>query len=253
MADASNQVNLFIPCEMDLFSPLVAHSVVEVLERQGVTIHYNEEQTCCGRKFFFAGETEYAKNLGYKMMSEYEDSPYPIVIPSSGCAGYIRRYFGNLLTNMSMVNSLKTFISNTYELCDYLVNVRGLTTVNNCFDHRVFYFKSCSARNMYGEGADAAEILLSNTKRLVLLHDPNMIECCAANGKFATSNPEMSEKLLEIIVNKIYAMGAQFVTSTDIHCLQHLESFIQSKGMGLEVIHVADILNSKEDSVKTNM
>lgn len=246
MTDTSNHVNLFIPCDMDMFSTGQARSVLSVLKKLNFEVHYNESQTCCGRKFFFAGETSCARELGYKMMSEYENNPYPIVIPSTACAGYIKKYFADLLTNVSMVNDLKNFIANTYELCDYLVNVKGITCANNAFNQRVFYFKSCSARNVYKNSADAAEILLRNTKNIVLLQDPEMINCCSANGKFSTSNPEASDKLLEIIVNKIYSMGAQYVTSSDIHCLQHLDAFIQSKGIGLEVMHIADILNSDE-------
>jgi hypothetical protein len=52
--------------------------------------------------------------------------------------------------------------------------------------------------------------------------------------------------MLQQIVDKIYSMGAQSVTSTDIHCLQHIDAYIQAHNVGLEVIHIADILNASE-------
>lgn len=245
MAAPGNHVNLFIPCEMDMFSPSVAQSVLLLLEKFGLEVHYNAEQTCCGHNFYFSGEIETAKELGAKMMSEYEGSKYPLVIPSAACAGFIRKYYSQLLTNVSVVNDLKNFISNTYELCDYIVNQLGITSLDNHFPQRVFYFKSCAARNMY-ELHDEAEILLKNTKGLDLLTDLEMMDCCSANGRFSVINPEASDLMIEKIATKIYSMGAQYVTSTDINCLQHLDAFIQSKGMGLEVIHIADILNAEE-------
>ena len=245
MADQGNQVNLFIPCEMDLFSPSVAQSVIHLLEKLGLEVHYNSEQTCCGQCFYFSGEMENARELGAKMMSEYEGSKFPLVIPSAACAGFIRKYYSQLLTNVSVVNDLKNFVTNTYELCDFLVNHLGVTSLNNHFPQRVFYFKSCAARNMY-EMEDEAEILLKNTNGLDLLTDNEMTDCCSANGRFSVINSETSDRMIEKIVTKIYSMGAQYVTSTDINCLQHFDAFIQSKGMGLEVIHIADILNAEE-------
>lgn len=244
MANQSNQVNVFIPCDMDMFSPQVAESVVQLLEKLGLVVHYNAEQTCCGRKFYFSGETECARDLATKMMSEFGESKYPLIIPSAACAGFIRKYYGSLLTNISVVNDLRNFVANTYELCDFIVNQLGVTKLNNRFAERVFYFKSCAARNMYGL-EDEAEILLRNTDGLELLTDPDMTGCCSANGRFSVINPEMSDQMIEKIVTKIYSMGTQYITSTDIHCLQHFDAFIQAKGIGLEVIHIADILNAE--------
>lgn len=245
MADQGNHVNVFIPCDMDMFSPQVAGSVIQLLEKLGLTVHYNEEQTCCGRKFYFSGELECAKELGAKMMSEYEGSNYPLVIPSAACAGFIRKYYSQMLTNVSVVNDLKNFVANTFELCDFIVNQRGVTNLGNTFRERVFYFKSCAARNVYGM-EDEAEILLANTKGLDLLTDPEMKDCCSANGRFSVINPEMSDQMIGKIATKIYSMGAKYVTSTDIHCLQHLDAYIQANQMGLEVIHIADILNAED-------
>lgn len=235
-----NTVNVFIPCSMDMFSPRIPHSVISLLEKLGDQCYYNEESTCCGRKFFMEGAIECAKQLGEKLMSEYNPK-YPMVIPSSACVGYIRNYYKRLFENTAVPADLKNFTRNVYELCEYIVNVKGITELNNTFNHRVFYFKSCAARNIH-KLDEEPEILLRNTNGLDLLMDPEMNFCCSANGRFAVSNPETSDDMLEKIIGEIYARGAQYVTSTDVHCLQYLDSFIQSKEISLEVIHIADIL-----------
>ncbi|MDR3047644.1 MAG: (Fe-S)-binding protein [Bacteroidales bacterium] len=240
----NDTVNLFIPCSMDMFAPTIPISVIKVLEHLGQSCFYNEESTCCGRKFFMEGAEEEAIYLSNKLMTEFSNK-LPLIIPSTACSGYIKTHFKTLFENISVPAELEFFVNNVYDLCDYIVNVKHVTCVDNTFNHRVFYFKSCAARNMYNLGNEP-EILLKNTKGLDLLTDPDMIDCCSANGQFALQNPEVSDIMLSSLIDKIYRQGAQYVTSTDIHCLQYIDAYIQSEEIGIEVIHIADILASKE-------
>lgn len=243
---ASHTVNLFIPCSMDMFSPAIPYSVVGLLEKLGDKIYYNPESTCCGRKFFMEGAIDCAKQLGEKLMSEY-DPKFPMVVPSSACVGYIKNHFRKLFENVTVPAQLKQFTHNIYELCDYIVNVKGITSLGNTFNQRVFYFKSCAARNMYKMGNEP-ETLLSNTRGLDLLTDDEINFCCSANGRFAIRNSEVSDSMLKEIVDKVYNLGAQYITSTDIHCLQYIDAHIQSRGGGVEVIHIADILVGENET-----
>ena len=49
---------------MDMFTPSTAWSVINVLEKLGEPVIYNPEQTCCGRKFYYEGDIETARELG---------------------------------------------------------------------------------------------------------------------------------------------------------------------------------------------
>jgi len=235
-----SKVNVFIPCCMDMFSPTVPKSVFAVLERLGDEVIYNSEQTCCGRRFYQVGELELAKELANKLILEY-DSKYPMNVPTTSCVGYIKNYYKELLENSAEVNMVRNFTQNIYELCYYIVNVKAVETLNNIFNHRVFYFKSCSARNLY-KLDDEPELLLSNTKGLDLLIDDKLNTCCGANSHFALANPEVSDVLCNQIIERAYQMGAQYITSTDIHCLQHIDAVLNTLDITLETIHVADIL-----------
>jgi len=234
------KVNVFIPCCMDMFSPAVPKSVFTVLERLGDEVVYNLEQTCCGRRFSQIGELELAKELASKLILEY-DSKYHTVVPTTSCVGYIKNYYKELLENSAEVNMIRNFTQNIYELCYYIVNVKAVENLGNIFNHRVFYFKSCSARNLY-KLDDEPELLLSNTKGLDLLIDDKLNTCCGANSHFALVNPEVSDVLCNQIIERAYQMGAQYITSTDIHCLQHIDAALNTLDITLETIHIADIL-----------
>ena len=241
----NNFVNVFIPCCMDMFSPTIPISVMNILELLGDNCVYNKESTCCGRQLFQEGAIEYAQQLGEKLISEY-NTKYPIVIPSSACAGYIKNHFKHLFENIIVPQNLKKFTQNVYELCDYIVNVKNAKCVNNTFNHRVFYFKSCAAKNSY-RLYDEAEILLKNTRGLELLESQKVFDCCTANSRFSFHNPEITDMILGDIIKHVYNMGAQYITSTDIHCLQHIDAYIQADPQyNIEVIHIADILAHQE-------
>jgi L-lactate dehydrogenase complex protein LldE len=234
------KINLFIPCCMDMFSPSVPQSVFTILERLGDEIEYNFDQTCCGRRFYQSGELELAKGLANKLLSEYNPK-LPLIVPTTSCVGYIKNYYKALLENSAEVSVLRNFTQNIHELCYYIVNIKAVETLNNTFNHRVFYFKSCSARNLY-KLDDEPELLLSNTKGLDLLIDNSLNTCCGANSHFALANPEVSDILCQQIIDRAYQLGAQYITSTDMHCLQHIDAVLSTLDITMETVHIADIL-----------
>jgi L-lactate dehydrogenase complex protein LldE len=234
------KVNVFIPCCMDMFCPSVARSVLTILERLGDEVIYNPEQTCCGRRFYQTGELEFAKELANKLILEY-DLRYPIIVPTTACVGYIKNYYKELLKNAAEVYLIKNITQNIYELCYYIVNIKCIEKLNNHFNHRVFYFKSCAARNLY-KLEDEPELLLSNTVGLDLLIDNELNTCCGANSYFAFSNSELSDILCRQIIDRAYQMGAQYITSTDMHCLQHIDAVLNTLDITMETVHIADVL-----------
>ena len=236
-------VNLYVPCQMDMFQSGTARSAMAVLERLGDRCQYFDEQTCCGCRFYLEGEIAYAKDLAINVLDCY-DVKLPFIVPDSTCAGFIKTQYKRLLKNAYQPTDLAMFTQNVHELCDYIVNVKKVESLDNYFPHKVFYFKSCSARNVYPAN-DAPETLLRNTRGLELVMDDNIHGCCGANGRFSKVNPTASEALTGEIISKIYNMGVEYITSTDIRCLQHLDAYKMAHDVGLEIIHIADILKGE--------
>lgn len=248
MSDSTNTiVNLFIPCQMDMFEPLTANSVKSVLEKIGIRCQYDKDQTCCGRRFYMQGEMEAATNLSIQVVDNL-GCKTPVVIPDCGCAGYMKKYYRNLLENSHSSSDRTEFVQQVYELCDFIVYVKHIQELGNRFPHRVYYFKSCAARNLYPQ-SDAPEILLKNTIGLDLLIPENQPVCCGANGRFPMANPAAAELLTGEIIRQAYDMGAEVITSTDIHCLQQLDAYKESHDVGIEIMHIADILNGESDTM----
>lgn len=247
-SSTSNRVNLFVPCCMDLFIQQGPNAIFSILKKLGDDCLYNSKQVCCGRHFFQKGERDNAKMLGDSMLELYctkENISNAIVIPSAACVGYIKKYFPELFATTVLPAHIQHMVRDTYELCDYIVNVKGVTCLDNAFKNKVFYFQTCSARNLYPEADEAALTLLQNTRDLTLITDPSMKLCCSANGDFAMHNGEMSEHLLKMIFHRIKEYDVDCITATDPHCLQYLDAYLQTRSdLNIEVVPIAEILNS---------
>ena len=251
MSDSQQTVFLYVPCQMDLFQAETVTSVITVLNRLEQFCHYDKESTCCGRRFFMEGEMQYAKDLGYQVIRSYTEycdlhsKKFPVVVPDAACAGFMRSHFDMILKNATLPSELNNFVGNLYELCDFIVNVLNVNYLNNVFPHRVFYFKSCAAKHLYPEN-NAPETLLRNTKGLDLIEDTEEKNCCCgANGRFAMLNPDTAEKMTGSIMARAYEKGAEYITSTDIHCLQLMDAYKQQHGVDIDIIHIADILRGE--------
>ncbi len=91
-------VDLFVPCFIDQLYPDTAKNTIKLLERAGVTVNYNPNQTCCGQPQFNSGYWDKAKILAKKFINDFPNDN-PIVSPSASCTGYIKNHYPKLFTD----------------------------------------------------------------------------------------------------------------------------------------------------------
>src|SRR5215467_6718475 len=111
-------VQLFIPCFVDQLYPQTAFNMVKVLEKAGVEVVYNTEQTCCGQPAFNAGFRDEAREVCTKFIHDFSGSDY-IVAPSASCVGFVRNYYSKLFDNSSHHNEVKDLQKRIFELSDF--------------------------------------------------------------------------------------------------------------------------------------
>jgi len=111
-------VDIFIPCFVDQIFPETAFNMVKVLEKLGVEVNYNPNQTCCGQMSFNTGFWDDAKTIGSKFIHDFPNDRY-IVAPSASCVGYVRNYFPELFHNTGLHLEFKQIQKNIYEFSDF--------------------------------------------------------------------------------------------------------------------------------------
>lgn len=233
-------VDLFIPCFIDQLYPETGFNMVKILERCGVGVHYNPEQTCCGQMAFNNGYWDEAKAIGEKFIKDFPNDR-PIVGPSASCVGYIRNYYPRLFHNTALHNEYKQVRKNIFEFTDFLVNVLKVKDVGATFPHIVTYHDSCAALREYGI-KEEPRALLSNVRGLKLIEMKENEVCCGFGGTFAIKFEPISTAMAEQKVENALETGAEYIVSTDLSCLLHQEAYIKKQNLPIQVIHIADIL-----------
>ena len=77
------KVALFVTCLVDQLCPNVGMATVDVLERAGCEVTFDERQTCCGQPAFNTGYRKEAREFAERFIEIFEGSDAEaIVIPS---------------------------------------------------------------------------------------------------------------------------------------------------------------------------
>lgn len=233
-------VQLFIPCFVDQLFPDTAFNMIKVLEKAGCTVHYNEEQTCCGQPAYNAGFREEAKMVCKKFIDDFSGRDF-IVAPSASCAGFVRNYYHQLLAGASNINDIRAMQSRIFELSDFLVNIVKKTDFGASFPHKATYHDSCAALRECKVKQEPRS-LLQNVKGLELIEMNDVETCCGFGGTFAVKFEDISGAMADQKITHARDTGAEYIISTDLSCLMHLQGYAHKQGKPMQTIHLADVL-----------
>jgi L-lactate dehydrogenase complex protein LldE len=235
-------VQLFIPCFIDQLFPQVGFNMVKVLQKVGCTVQYNTEQTCCGQPAFNAGFRGEAKEVCSKFVKDFAGNDF-IVAPSASCIGFVKNYYPTLFNNTSLHNQVKALSEKVFELSDFLVNVLGIEDLGASFPAKVTYHDSCAALRECNIKQEPRK-LLSHVKGLQLVEMNDVETCCGFGGTFAVKFEPISAAMGDQKIVNALATEAEYIISTDMSCLMHLQGIINFQQKPIQVMHLADVLAS---------
>ncbi len=242
------KVGLFIPCYVNQFYPEIGIATLELLESLGLEVTYPVDQTCCGQPMANSGYEHDAIETYRLFVKNFQDFDY-IVAPSGSCAYHVKKHF-DILDQHEEVLRVR---NNTFELCDFLVNVLKKDDLGASFPHKVGLHQSCHGQRglrlgksseLVGEEFSVLEQLLKKVEGLQLVKLARRDECCGFGGTFAVSEETISVKMGRDRIRDHLENGVQVITATDASCLMHLEGIVKREKLPLSVKHIALILNS---------
>jgi L-lactate dehydrogenase complex protein LldE len=73
-------------------------------------------------------------------------------------------------------------------------------------------------------------------------------QCCGFGGTFAIKYPEISDAMLQKKIVSLQRAGADVLVSCDAGCLMHIAGRLHRQGIGLRVMHLAELLNAGQMS-----
>jgi L-lactate dehydrogenase complex protein LldE len=225
---------------VDQLYPQTAFNMVKVLEKAGVEVGYNEEQTCCGQPAFNAGFRNEAREVCTKFLKDFSGHDY-IVAPSASCVGFVRNYYSTLFDNSSLHNEVREIQKRIYEFSAFLINVLGVEDFGATLYGKATYHDSCAGLRECRIKEEPRR-LLARVEGLDLMEMEDVDVCCGFGGSFAVKFESISVAMADQKVNHALQTGADFIISTDLSCLMHLDGYIRHKGYPLQTMHLADVL-----------
>ncbi|HNN30547.1 MAG TPA: (Fe-S)-binding protein [Chitinophagaceae bacterium] len=235
-------VQIFVPCFIDQLYPNVAFNMLKVLEKAGCIVRYNSNQTCCGQPAFNAGFWGEARDVCQKFLEDFSHEGY-IVAPSASCIGFLKNYYSKIFEGTQYLEKVKNLSDRAFEFSDFMINVLNIDDVGAIFNEKVTYHDSCAALRECKIKTEPRR-LLSKVKGLELVEMNDVETCCGFGGTFAVKFEAISIAMADQKITNAEATKADYIVSTDMSCLMHIDGCIQHKHKNLKVIHLADVLAS---------
>lgn len=242
-------VGIFIPPAVDQYRPDLGEKMIKLLENMDIIIRYPPDITSSGMELFNIGDRETAKTLGKKMIEAYEECQCVVSCGSADVA-YMKKRFPVLFHNTTLHNDYRQFTDKLYDITDFLVNIAEYSP-SASFPHRVAYMNHCVTRHDYLSMAhpdqpglaDEAMSLLKKVNGIELVEMAENDVCCGFGELFANQFTPISDSLARRKIDNALAAGAEVVTSTELSCLLHLQSFADRAGIPLRFLHLLDIIS----------
>lgn len=239
------KVQLFIPCFVDQLYPETGMNMVKVLEKLGCEVCYNTNQTCCGQPAFNAGYWEEAKSVAKKFVNDFDGEGY-VVGPGGSCTGFVRNHYNKLLNNSSEHNSSQQLAGKMFEFTEFLTDVLKVDDLGVTFKGKATYHDACGALRECGI-KEGPRKLLNHVKGLELVEMKECETCCGFGGTFAVKHEAISNGMAQTKVQSAIDTGADYMITTDVSCMMHMQGYIDHHQLPMRTIHIADILANEQE------
>jgi L-lactate dehydrogenase complex protein LldE len=193
------------------------------------------------------GCTDDARPLAEQFLRIFSGYDY-VVCPSGSCTAMVRHHYGEYLNGKPGFDELRR---RTYELCEFLVDILGVSEISGSFPYRVGLHQSCHGLRelRLAQASELRSPFIGKTRRLLesldgieLTELSRADECCGFGGTFAVNEEAVSCMMGEDRIRDHEQAGSQILTANDMSCLMHLEGLIRRQQKPLQVMHVAEIL-----------
>jgi L-lactate dehydrogenase complex protein LldE len=227
-------VTLFETCLVELVRPEVGAAAARVLGDRGHDVTVARGVTCCGQPAWNAGYVGDARRVARRTAKALAKTTGPVVVPSGSCAAMMHEYWPKLLGDTSVserVIELSAFLA-TRSPGDSPRSERGESPLEQ---RKVAYHDSCHMLRSLGI-KEAPRQLLGDVAEL-------SERCCGFGGTFSVKLPEVSTAMADEKLDEVVATGCDTLVGCDLSCLMHLDGRARRRGLGITVLHLAEVLD----------
>ena len=235
------EVTLFGTCVVDLFFPEAGLDAIRLLEREGIRVHFPQEQSCCGQPAWTSGYVNEAREVARAQLNLL-DNGLPVVVPSGSCAGMFRQHYREVFAEEpDTLKRVDDLAERTFELTEFLLHVCKVDWQDLGQPTQIALHTSCSARREMNTHLHARELLgkLANVERLDHDHES---ECCGFGGTFSVRMPEVSGAMVLDKTRSLRESGAAEMVTADGGCLLNINGSLEKQKQTFRGRHLASFL-----------
>ena len=232
-ASGKLKVALFLGCSVNYSQTATADSVIDVLNKLGVSVFLPKEQICCGAPLLFYGDKEGAVEMANRNVKalKYEDFD-AVVTLCPACGVTLKQEYERILGD-----GAEKFISKVYDVSEFIAKFTDYPSQQ--MDASVTYHDPCYLRLGQKVFKEPRQIL-KNITNFVEMKDAN--KCCGLGGTLGLFHPEISMKIGESKVKNILQSGADVVATGCPGCITFMRHLLNGNGVKKEVLHTVQVL-----------
>jgi glycolate oxidase iron-sulfur subunit len=211
-----------------------------LLQRLGYRVNSPAPHNCCGALHQHNGAPETARQLADANLQAFSGDNNPVLVTASGCTAHLLGY--------------KTLYTDklTTAFADRVSDIMHFLAESGCADmqfrkpqHKVAVYMPCTHRNSLKQQQDVMDVLkwIPGLEPVVINPDGG---CCGAAGSYMLSQPELSERLCNTVVERILESGAGLLLTTNIGCSIQLQAALKQRAAAIEVLHPVVLLSQCE-------
>ena len=123
------------------------------------------------------------------------------------------------------------------------VNILHVTDLGATLNATATFHDACNSLREL-KIKDAPRILLNAVKGLTLLEMDAAETCCGFGGNMAYKFEKLAVGLANEKIRSADKTKADYIISTDMNCLMHINGVLAKNNKPLKVMHIADVLAS---------
>lgn len=231
-------------CVQDAFLSNVNQATIRVLQRNGYTVIFPKNQSCCGAAPLHMGEGELAREMARQNIDALGDDLQTVdaIINNAGGCGATLQEYGHLLAqDPAYRDRAALFTKKVQDISEFLVE-RLHVQPTKVINRRVTYVDSCHLRHGQGVMQQPRDLLASIPGiDFVELNRPDM--CCGSAGVYNIMQAETAEQVLDAKMDDVISKEPDIIVTTNTGCQMQMIYGARKYGIDVKVMHLVELLD----------
>ncbi len=236
------RVGFLTGCAARVLCPEMNAAMVAVLARNGCEVLAPPDQGCCGALHLHTGSRAEAQRLARRNIDAFLAlGPDVIVANAAGCGAAMKEYGDLLAGDPEYAARAREFAGRVRDFTEVVAGLPGFERGLGALPVKVAYHDACHLAHAQGIRKPPCD-LLAAIPGLTRVELPESDWCCGSAGVYNITQPAMARRLLERKMEKIEGTGASVVVAANPGCLLQLRAGVRARGLSIEVLHPAEVL-----------